>query len=121
MKYFSLTSIWLCCLSTLFLFSSFHVTEADPVDDLSFTLGHPAGTEVYSLIPENRVSEILADRLDLFPKALAPRLAQHIIFLCKEYRFDPAFILSLIEVESGFHVKAASKVGALGLMQVMIP
>jgi soluble lytic murein transglycosylase-like protein len=48
-------------------------------------------------------------------------LARHIISLCKKYRFDPSFVLSLIEVESGFRVKAVSPVGAVGLMQVMSP
>jgi soluble lytic murein transglycosylase len=67
----------------------------------------------------HHVSEILSDNLDLFPKSQSSRLAQHLITLCERYRFDPAFILSLIQVESSFKVKARSPVGALGLMQVM--
>jgi soluble lytic murein transglycosylase-like protein len=68
---------------------------------------------------EKKVEIVLSDRLDIFPKSLSPRLAHHLLQLCQFYRFDPAFILSLIQVESGFHIKAVSSVGAIGLMQVM--
>lgn len=93
--------------------------HADPTDDLSLTLAHPTGSAVYELMPESLVTEILRDRIDLLPSSHAPRLAQFLLALCREYRFDPAFILSLIQVESSFHVKAVSHVGAVGLMQVM--
>jgi hypothetical protein len=121
MKYFRLVFFWSTLLVTGLFWTSAHLTEADPTDDFSFTLGHSEGTEVYNLLPEHRVSEILHSRLDLFPKSKVPGLARHIISLCKKYRFDPSFILALIEVESGFRVKAVSPVGALGLMQVMSP
>lgn len=93
--------------------------SADPTDDLSLYLAHAPARDVYKLMSEKKVAEVLADNLDLFPKSLTPRLAHHILELCKHYRFDPAFILSLIQVESGFHVKAQSPVGAIGLMQLM--
>lgn len=121
MKYLSLTSIWTFSAVVVILSSTVNLSEADPIDDFSFSLGAAAQTEVYNLIPEERVTEILADRLDLFPKSQAPRLARHIVSLCKNYRFDPAFVLSLIQVESSFRVRATSPVGALGLMQVMLP
>jgi soluble lytic murein transglycosylase len=41
------------------------------------------------------------------------------MMLCQKYRFDPAFILSLIQVESRFKTTARSGVGAVGLMQIM--
>ena len=39
--------------------------------------------------------------------------------VCRQHHFDPAFILSLIQVESSFRIKARSSVGAIGLMQLM--
>src|SRR6201993_1751506 len=78
--------------------------SADPTDDLSLYLAHAPARDVYRLMSEQKVAEVLADNLDLFPKSLAPRLAHHLVSLCKHYRFDPAFVLSLIRVESGFHV-----------------
>jgi membrane-bound lytic murein transglycosylase C len=47
------------------------------------------------------------------------RLSKHLMFLCQRYRFDPAFILSMIQVESGFNPAALSPAGAVGLMQLM--
>ncbi len=120
MKYINLTLGWAVAVGAIFLSVSASVTEADPTDDFSFTLAHSPRTQVYRLISEEGVSEILADRLDSLPQSQIPLLSRHIISLCKRYRFDPIFILSLIEVESGFHVKAVSSVGAIGLMQVML-
>jgi soluble lytic murein transglycosylase-like protein len=93
--------------------------SADPTDDLSLYLAHAPARDVYKLMSEKKVAEVLSDNLDLFPRSLSPRLAHHILELCQHYRFDPAFILSLIQVESGFHVKAQSPAGAIGLMQLM--
>jgi soluble lytic murein transglycosylase-like protein len=93
--------------------------SADPTDDLSLYLSQAPARDVYRLMSEKKIAVVLADHLDLFPRSLDPKLAHHLVQLCKYYRFDPAFILSLIQVESGFHVKAVSRVGAIGLMQVM--
>ena len=93
--------------------------SADPTDDLSLYLSQAPARDVYRLMSEKKIAEVFADHLDLFPRSLDPKLAHHLVQLCKYYRFDPAFILSLIQVESGFHVKASSNVGAIGLMQVM--
>ncbi len=46
-------------------------------------------------------------------------LALHLSRLCVQYDFDPAFILSLIQVESQFRWEAVSPRGAVGLMQLM--
>jgi soluble lytic murein transglycosylase-like protein len=93
--------------------------NADPTDDLSLSLAHAPELEVYALMSERKVAEVLADQLDLFPKALTARLGRHLVALCHHYRFDPAFILSLIQVESGFHARIISHAGAVGLMQIM--
>lgn len=114
--------MWALSLVSLALFSaSGSLTEADPMDDFSFTLGLSPEPGIYRLMADHRVGLVLADRLDLFPQSQVHRLAQHIVSLCHRYRLDPAYVLSLIEVESGFHIRATSPVGALGLMQLMLP
>lgn len=95
--------------------------KADPSDDLSFSLQSPQRWETFPfhVISETRVQQILGDRLDLFPKSQLPKLSRHLIDLCREYRFDPAFVLAMIEIESSFRIKAVSPAGAVGLMQLM--
>lgn len=44
---------------------------------------------------------------------------EHIINLCEEYDFDPAFICAVIHTESKFKADAESHAGAKGLMQLM--
>ena len=46
-------------------------------------------------------------------------IASHIVQLSEEAKVDPLYISSVIAMESGFRTSARSKVGALGLMQVM--
>jgi soluble lytic murein transglycosylase-like protein len=99
---------------------SSHVSEADPADDFRMTLGK-SSEKHYRLISESTVARILSDRLDSLPKSEAPKFARHLIALCQKHRFDPAFVLSLIDVESRFQVKVVSSAGAIGLMQVMVP
>ncbi|MCM2278199.1 MAG: transglycosylase SLT domain-containing protein [Oligoflexia bacterium] len=91
---------------------------ADPSDDFSFSL-HSLETASYRTMSEHRAAQILGDRLDLFPQSKVPELARHIVSLCQEFQFDPAFIFSLIEVESGFRIRVHSPAGAVGLMQLM--
>src|SRR3954454_25210048 len=45
--------------------------QADPTDDFSFTLAHGTAVDTYWLMSEQRVSQIFADHLDLFPKSQA--------------------------------------------------
>jgi len=120
MKYFNLILRWSVALGAFFLSVSATLTEADPTDDFSISLGYSSEKRLYRLISEREIIEILKDRLDLFPKSQIPALARHLVSLCKQYRFDPAFILSLIEVESGFRTKVVSSAGAIGLMQVQV-
>lgn len=95
------------------------MTQANPADDLNLSLAREGTTNVYDLTSEGSVAAIFRDRLDLFPRSQAPKLARHLLGLCAAYRFDPAFILSLIQVESRFRLRALSPVGAVGLMQIM--
>jgi hypothetical protein len=119
MKYFGLISTWVVAIALSLTLRGAGKLQADPTDDFSFTLSHAQETEVYRLMPESRVTQIFKDRLDLFPQSQIPRLSRHLIALCKRYRFDPAFVLSLVQVESGFHIRIKSPMGAVGLMQLM--
>jgi soluble lytic murein transglycosylase-like protein len=78
---------------------------SDPMDDLS--------VQVHS------VQAILAERLESSGEISIPTLAHHLVTLCQLYRLDPAFVLSMIQVESDFRVDAVSPMGAVGLMQLM--
>ena len=102
MKYFSRTMLWLPALATLLMAISVSSAEPTEIDPLA---------------------RLLADRLSGFAGEFQPnqipRLAQHLQTLCAKYRFDPAFVLSIIQAESGFRLNAHSEVGAVGLMQLM--
>jgi hypothetical protein len=98
--------------------ASFVGHASDPADDFSFTLSSHAPRS-FALMSEKRVAEVFQDRLDLFPRAESVKLSRHLVSLCRQYRFDPAFVLALIQVESSFKIKARSPVGAVGLMQLM--
>jgi soluble lytic murein transglycosylase-like protein len=71
------------------------------------------------LISESGTAQVLSDRLDLFPKTQVSKLSHYLHLLCQEYQFDPAFILSIIQTESEFRIRAVSPMGAIGLMQLM--
>ena len=124
-----LLSLWIGGLVIAGLSVSSQLTEADPVDDFRMNLGKPSqraaasgqDTSNYRLISEETVVRILNDRMIRFSRADAPKLAKHLMDLCKAHRFDPAFVLSLIDVESHFHPEIVSPAGAIGLMQIMAP
>ena len=119
MKFISQFSSWSAAIAFAFAVATISVIQADPTDDFSFSLSHAPEVEAYQLMSEHKVAEVLADHLDLFPISQTPNLAHHLLSLCRTYRFDPAFVLSLIQVESRFHVKVVSPAGAVGLMQLM--
>lgn len=66
-----------------------------------------------------QVQFILADKWVMVPALQIKKVSEQLLSLCKFYRFDPAFILSVIQVESGFKSTALSPAGAVGLMQLM--
>ena len=120
-KYFSLTCIWmLSAVSGLFI-SSVATPKVDPLDEHGFNLQTSWRGESFPLISLEKIEFILEKRLELFPKSNLRKLAQHFHSLCLIHKFDPAFILGLIEVESGFDRRALSEQGAVGLMQLMRP
>ena len=120
MKLFSRVLLWTVGLALAFSYASITLIQADPTDDFTFSLARASDVELYRLMPESRVVELFQDRLaPVLGPGQAERLAGHLLSLCRRYRFDPAFVLSLIEVESQFRVRVVSPMGAVGLMQVM--
>ncbi len=95
-------------------------------DDFGFGAHHSSspvsalsGTASVAGMSYREVTVILSEKMVKASQEQIDRLAKHIIFLCQRYRFDPAFILSMIQVESGFNPSALSPAGAVGLMQLM--
>src|SRR5690242_5802125 len=70
--------------------------EADPSDDLSLTLARAPTVDRFQWMSEADIANIFTDHLKGFPKSLVPKLSRHLLSLCRHYRFDPAFVLSLI-------------------------
>ena len=66
-----------------------------------------------------RLETVFSRRLHPFNRSQISSFSKHFLELCKHHQLDPVFILSVIDVESRFRVKARSEVGALGLMQMM--
>jgi soluble lytic murein transglycosylase-like protein len=93
--------------------------QADPSDDLSFSFAQAPLTDVSRLMSVDRVTRVFNDHLVGVPARRHSRLARYLLRQCSDYQFDPAFVLSLIQVESRFRAEAVSPVGAVGLMQIM--
>lgn len=119
-KFLALISAWTLGIS-FFSALGTNVTrlEADPSDDLSLTLARAPTVDRFQWMSESNISDIFADHLVNFPKSQVPKLSRHLLSLCRHYRFDPAFVLSLIQVESAFNPKVISPMNAVGLMQVL--
>jgi soluble lytic murein transglycosylase-like protein len=97
---------------------SFGGNGADPSDDFSLSV-KSARLQAFLVMTDQAVARILEERVEGVPSQRIPHLARHLVHLCNQYQFDPAFVLSLIEVESGFRPRAVSPAGAVGLMQLM--
>lgn len=112
---------WFAALGIgLLAFQSQHPLEADPVADFSFALQYAPSGSRYRRITAERLARVFQNHLEPKPSVGEARaLAEHLLELCREHRFDPAFILSLIQVESSFRSAAISPAGAIGLMQIM--
>ncbi len=74
---------------------------------------------VHERMTLKEVEAVLSHRLHASTRDKAPELSRHLFALCEEYKFDPAFVLSLIDKESTFNPRAKSFVGAVGLMQLL--
>jgi hypothetical protein len=119
MHYFKRIALWIIAITITLSTVSTRLIEAEISEDLRSNLGCVATTESYRLMPEEKVNQILREKLVIFPQSRVSSLSHHIFSLCKKFRFDPAFVLSVIQVESNFKVRAKSNRGAIGLMQVM--
>ena len=119
MHYFKRIALWVIAITITLSTVSTRLIEAEIPEDLSSNLGCVATTESYRLMPEEKVNQILREKLVIFPQSRVSSLSHHIFSLCKKFRLDPAFVLSVIQVESNFKVRAKSNRGAIGLMQVM--
>lgn len=137
-RFFSRTSGAALFLLTLTLPASgpFERSKVPSLEDLWFSLGLSPTQETAqggialarlklgdTIRPfsAKRLEAILSQRLRPFPKKQIAKFSQHLLKLCRHHRFDPTFVLSVIDVESRFHIHARSEVGALGLMQLMPP
>lgn len=119
MRHLRSAAVWLVVIGIGWTLSAAKLIEADPTDDFSFTWVHPPETGAYRVMSEARVVHVFSDRLQGVERSRIGPLAWEFIHLCREYRFDPAFVLALIQVESGFRLRATSPMGAIGLMQLM--
>ncbi len=99
-KYLGLVFLWSVVIATGLGLRSAGPLRADPTDDFSLTLQRLPESVGYRIMPEIQITHIFQDHLDLFPKKEAPKLARHLLELCKRHQFDPAFVLALIQVES---------------------
>jgi soluble lytic murein transglycosylase len=93
--------------------------KVDPTDDFSMVLAHSPTLDIDQVLNSYQMQRVFQDRLKL-PVSDLERFSRYVMQLCRFYRFDPAFLLALIDVESRFCSDAISSARAVGLMQ-MIP
>lgn len=68
---------------------------------------------------EHRIARVFQKHLPSSYKQISQPLARHLLRVSQKYQMDPALILAMIEVESGFRPDVKSYAGAVGLMQLM--
>lgn len=124
MKYVTRTMAWGAAASLLLIWAS--ITTQLPLfaqTRISENLIYPSfrffESDRYSLATEKGLAEIFDDRLKSSKPVDTQKLARHLRELCKKHRLDPAFVVSLIHVESSFRADIVSPAGAVGLMQLM--
>jgi hypothetical protein len=73
--------------------------------------------------PRNSIAQEYGVVLRSFNVALTPPvatdMAQHVLLLASYYSLDPRLLVAIVGVESGWHTRAVSPSGALGLGQLM--
>jgi hypothetical protein len=107
---------------SLLISSSIYLSDlpkVDPADDFSMILAHSPTLDIDQVLSSYQMQRIFQDRLNL-PASQLNLFSHYVTQLCRFYRFDPAFLLALIDVESRFRSDAISPARAVGLMQ-MIP
>jgi hypothetical protein len=126
MRTFRLTTLWVSTLLSLtFVVSAVGPFGAAAENRVSDSMIYPMFRfyrgGAYTSLTQSTISQIFGDRIrPTTPEsAYAQQLSKHFFELCLKNRMDPAFVLSLIQVESGFQSGIVSSAGAVGLMQVM--
>lgn len=73
-----------------------------------------------ALTPETRaLSVLIGERTQYWTPDELSDLSHFILTKSKEYKMSPLFVLSLIEVESGYHPTIVSNRGAVGMLQLL--
>lgn len=110
--------VWASLVGFTLFGTSVTSLEAELTENFGVALAAAELRQAEVFMTESRISQVFQDYLEGVSSARAPKLARHLLSLCRRYGFDPAFVLSLIQTESRFEAAALSSHGAIGLMQV---
>jgi hypothetical protein len=88
--------------------------DAQAVESLMSDTAHTQVSES----TEKRMTAYLASRFRVSQDAMSD-MVRYALLAAEKHRLDPALVLAVAAVESGFNPYAASPMGAKGLMQVM--
>lgn len=91
--------------------------ESDSADAVS-TWVHQLNNEMHGDLSLAQIEAEFNRGLKGEYKRESQALAKHLMKVAKEQQLSPSVVLAVIKAESTFRVKARSKVGALGLMQI---
>lgn len=87
---------------------------------LSLTLAVPASAQTNKTADIiGRYAQVLRSFNSRFTDQTSRSLAEHVLFISDYYNIDPAFVMALVNQESGWHATALSDAGAIGLGQLM--
>ena len=93
-----------------------------PIDEIVSSLTKDISTSVATSANDKVAREHYQVSFKLVPnfiKKRAAKLRPTVEIWAQKYNLEPAFILAIIRQESSFNPRARSKVGAIGLMQIM--
>ncbi len=130
MKVVRLTALWSLAILALTLTASFLSpfgvsAETHVGDSMIYPIFRFYRGGAFASLTKSTIETVLFDQLQGIPtsvkdrKAYTKKLAAHLYQLCIDFRLDPAFVLSVIKVESSFRADIISPAGAVGLMQIM--
>src|SRR5689334_899889 len=116
MHYEGFTKLFLRLLVVItVLGSSLVAVSRDLGDEFSFSSPDGPWWSRRASMRQGQVEAVLLARLPETERAQADSLSRQIVRLCQKLDFEPAFVLALMDVESGFRPQAVSPVGAVGL------
>jgi hypothetical protein len=108
---------WLVLVAVLFQLVP--VTASKAVDRIRPVAAHGRGTTAWESAP--RVYDELDRRAPGLAREERARVARAILEEAARAELTPLLVLAVIQVESRFDPRAVSPVGAVGLMQLMVP